>query len=176
MPAPPMKAGADDSRPHKSSATPKLTVPQVAAFAAFGLFVFLAAFSDKTVTPAEYGKVEHLCIFLIAALLPSDALIRYGRSRFMRSVSDQHRGAENFPAQMQVTTLAQMLALAAFVVVCIAAVIKVFGPSDFTKIVDTASFLIAALLPSEAVVRFGRANWLSGVAPGEITPEALKRI
>ena len=176
MPAPAMKASSDDSKLRSSSATPKLTVPQAAAFAAFAVFVILGAVSDKTVTPLEYSKLEHLCIFLIAALLPSDALIRYGRARFMRAQSADDHGSQDFPEQMQATTLGQLLALATFGLVCAAALINLFGAGDFTKVTDTASFLIAALLPSEAVVRFGRANWLSGVDSRQITTEALKRI
>jgi hypothetical protein len=131
------------------------------------------------VAPPEYSRLQDLCIFLIAALLPSDALIRFGRARFMRDATGDpgnQRRKEDFPNSMPATTLPQVLAFASFVVVCLIAIPNWFSTAHVIDIARVDSYLIAALLPSEAVVRFGRAHWLKAVPANQISDEALKRI
>jgi len=188
---PALAGNPDDSKPWRSSPTPDVTVAQCLALAAFGLLAGIAVFNESVVTSAEYGELKRLCIFLIAALLPSDALIRFGRARFMaRQRTDAtrekaHNGGEGakaagapeeFPSHMRPTTLGQALAFTAFVVVCIAGTVNLFSANEFGDIAETASYLIAALLPSEATVRFGRALWLRNVPTAQVTDQALKKI
>jgi hypothetical protein len=173
--AAPLATNSADNVPWKSSPAPKLTVPQLLAFVAFVLLVGMALLSIGT---SEYDALKRLCIFLIAALLPSDALIRFGRSRLMAATEEAEGGKnpESFPGQMQRTTLPQLLAFATFVVMCLVAIIGEHSHGHFAQLAEVASILIAALLPSEAVTRFGRALWLARAPAARITSEALTRV
>jgi hypothetical protein len=181
----PVATSSADNRPLKSSPTPKLTLPQLLAFAAFVIIAAMALFSQSTVGAGEYDSLKRLCIFLIAALLPSDALIRFGRSRLM-AATETAGGAEPtnvdgtapkaFPEKMQTATLPQVLAFAAFVLMCVIAILGKYNHGHFAQIAEVASILIAALLPSEAVTRFGRALWLAKTPTSSVTNEALKRV
>ena len=94
---------------------PNLTVPQLLAFAAFGLYAALALFANDSaqVTTGELEEMGTFTMFLIGAMLPSDALIRFGRNLLFQKVDDPDKLAKDAPA----TTLAQLLAFGAFVVV-----------------------------------------------------------
>lgn len=172
---PPAAAAADDSGPAARN-TPNLTVPQILAFAAFAVFVGLAFLADPkpdaTVSPAEFGEVRKLTLFLIAALLPSDALIRYGRSILFRSVRKAQQAAADAPP----TTIAQVLAFAAFLVVVLTTLFSdtVISGEEFNQVNDVLRVLILALLPSDAAVRFGRALYLRGST--EITAGQARKI
>lgn len=173
--AAPLTTNSSDNKPWKSSPTPKLTVPQLLAFAAFVILALMTLVKHSAVGPSEYDGLKRLCIFLIAALLPSDALIRFGRSRLMAATEDTESAA-SFPSQMQSTTLGQLLGFATFVVMCLVAIFGSYSHGHFAQLAEVASILIAALLPSEAVTRFGRALWLARTPAAKITNEALTRI
>ncbi len=188
MSAPAIVPTSDDRKPWQSSPTPDVTVAQGLAFGAFVLFGALAAFGERSVTAEESADLKKLCIFLIAALLPSDALVRFGRSRFMATRDapppagqDEEQGAQQtlasaFPARMPRTTLGQLLAAATFGVVCGVALCHNSSGPQFGEVAETASYLIAALLPSEATVRFARSLWLRQVPTAQVTDKALKKI
>jgi hypothetical protein len=153
-----------------------LTVPQWLAFAAFVVFVALAFAADSkpdsTVTTVEFNQVQKLTLFLIAALLPSDALVRFGRGIFFKSAPKGAGSASDTPP----ATLAQCLAFAAFVVVVLLTLFKdnVISTSEFAQVNDVLRALIIALLPSDAAVRFGRALYLRGLP--NVTATHLKKI
>jgi hypothetical protein len=177
--AAPIATNSADNVPWKSSSAPKLTLPQTLAFAAFVILVGLALVDQSTLGVSEFDALKRLCIFLIAALLPSDALIRFGRSRLMAATETAAEGGKDpqtFPATMQKATLPQLLAFAAFVVICVVALFEKHIHGHFAQVAEVASILIAALLPSEAVTRVGRALWLAKAPQKRITDEALKRV
>jgi len=157
--------------------TPSLTVPQWLAFATFLAFVGLAAIAgDKdtaTVNPAELDEIRKLALFLIAALLPSDFLVRYGRTMLFQSVDDPAEAAQQAPA----TTLAQWLAFGAFVVVVALTFLSnsVVSSSEFAQVNEVVRVLIVALLPSDAGIRFGRALYLKSQG-GMPSTAQLKRV
>jgi hypothetical protein len=176
--AAPLATNSADNVPWKSSPVPKLTVPQALAFAAFVILAAMTLFSQSTLGASEYDSLKRLCIFLIAALLPSDALIRFGRSRLM-ATAEGAEGAKDpasFPEKMQKATLPQVLAFVAFVVMCLIAILGKHNHGHFAQVAEVASVLIAALLPSEAVTRFGRALWLAKAPAASVTDEALTRV
>lgn len=176
--AAPLATNSADNLPWKSSPAPKLTLPQLLAFAAFVILALMALFNHSTVGASEYDALKRLCIFLIAALLPSDALIRFGRSRLMAATEAQEGGKDpqSFPARMQKATLPQLLAFATFIVMCVVAILGQQNHGHFGQVAEVASILIAALLPSEALTRVGRALWLARAPQTRITDEALTRI
>ena len=176
--AAPLATNPADNVPWKSSPAPKLTVPQLLAFLAFVILAAMTLFKQSTVGASEYDALKRLCIFLIAALLPSDALIRFGRSRLMAATEDVAGGKDpqGFPAKMQKATLAQVLAFATFLVMCVIAILGAHNHGHFGQVAEVASILIAALLPSEAVTRVGRALWLARAPQAQITDEALTRV
>jgi hypothetical protein len=94
-----------------------------------------------------------LTMFLIGALLPSDALIRFGRNLLFQTVDDPDKAAKHAPA----TTLAQLLGFATYVVVLALTLFAQVSAEEFTQINEVARVLIVALLPSDAGIRFGRA-------------------
>ena len=87
-------AGATD--PPGSKTHPTLTWPQILSFAAFVIFVALAVVADPdadaTVSTAELHEVGIFTMFLIGAMLPSDALIRFGRALYYRAGSTPQPG------------------------------------------------------------------------------------
>jgi hypothetical protein len=147
------------------------------AFAAFVIFFLLSLFPNSghralAVTSAEYEELKKFTLFFIAAILPSDALVRFGRNILFSSVEDADKAAKDAPA----STVGQNLAFGVFLIV---AVVILFSDKwiDYTeapKIIDVARTLVIALLPSEAGVRFGRAIYLKSLA-GTPTTEQLKR-
>jgi hypothetical protein len=150
-----------------STNQPKLTRPMWFAFIAFAIFAAWALFPNSgskflAVTPDEYEELKKFTLFFIAALLPSDALVRFGRNLLFSKVEDAAKAASDAPA----STLAQNLAFGAFVVV--AGVMLVsdswIDQSEAPKIIDVARVLVVALLPSDAGVRFGRAIYLRGIS------------
>jgi hypothetical protein len=142
---------------------PQLTRPMWFAFIAFVVFVVWALFPNSgrhllAVTPAEYEQLKKFTLFFIGALLPSDALVRFGRNLLFTEVEDADKAAKDAPA----STLAQNLAFAVFLVI---AVVMLFSDewidqSEAPKIIDVARTLVIALLPSDAGIRFGRAIYL----------------
>jgi cytochrome bd-type quinol oxidase subunit 2 len=168
-----------DAPPTK--AKPNLTVPQILAVVAFAIFVVLAWLAVDTKDPTgnwnlnsvEYDQLRTLTLVLIAALLPSDAIIRYGRSILFSKIDDPEDAAEYAPA----TTLAQILAMVVFLLVVVAMLVsnELVTESEGKQILDVAQVLIVALLPSDAVIRFGRAMHLSRV-PGRATKGQMKRV
>jgi hypothetical protein len=176
--AAPLATNSGDNRPWKSSPTPKLTLPQLLAFVAFLILAAMTLFKQSTVGAADYDALKRLCIFLIAALLPSDALIRFGRSRLMAATEAAQAGKDpqSFPEKMQKATLPQLLAFATFIVMCVLAIVGTQNHGHFAQVAEVASILIAALLPSEAVTRVGRALWTASAPQARITDEALTRV
>lgn len=158
-----MEGGARAAQPQPPSqpappgraARPDLTVPQLLAFGAFVLFALLAllASDSATVSSAELDEMGTLTMFLIGALLPSDALIRFGRNLLFQTVDDPDNAAQHAPA----TTLAQMLGFGTYVVVLALTLFSQVSQQEFTQINEVARVLIIALLPSDAGIRFGRA-------------------
>lgn len=136
-----------------SGPRPNLTVPQLLAFVAFVFYALLALFATDTVSPKELAEMGTLTMFLIAALLPSDALIRFGRNLLFQTVDDPDQAAKYAPA----TTLAQILGFATYIVVLALTLFSQVSTEEFTQINEVARVLIVALLPSDAGIRFGRA-------------------
>jgi hypothetical protein len=173
-------AAVDDSE----KALPSLTWPQGLAFAAFLVVVVFAVIPESTVKPAEFHDVRKLAIFLIGALLPSDAVIRFGRNLFLKGAAAKAiEAAEkdsttktNNPAEYFVpTTFAQLLAFATFLVIaCLTLANGVIDSPKGHDVVKVAVFLIAALLPSEAGIRFGRALYLRSAT--DLDAKHLKKI
>ena len=167
------------AKPPASNAKPSLTVPQLLAVAAFLVFVALAwiaadpADPDATLNGVEYDKLRTLTLFLIGALLPSDALVRFGRSILFAKVDDPDTAAKYAPS----TTLAQILAFVVYgaVVIAMLAGNNIVTDKEGTQIIDVAQVLILALLPSDAGIRFGRALNLSK-KPERLTTGQLKRV
>jgi hypothetical protein len=156
---------------------PQLTRPMWFAFIAFAIFFLFSLLPNHgskffAVTPDEYEELRLFTLFFIGALLPSDALVRFGRNLLFSQVDDAASAAEEAPA----STLAQNLAFAAFLV--IAAMMLVsdtwIDQTEAPKIIDVARTLVVALLPSEAGIRFGRAIYLRSV--DQPTQAQLKRI
>ena len=112
------------------------------------------------VTDAEYSQLRLFTIFFIGAILPSDALIRFGRNLLFKAVEDADSAATDAPA----STIAQNLAFVTFLVV---AVVELFSGrwishTETPQVLEVARTLTIALLPSDAAVRFGRAIYLRG--------------
>ena len=169
--------GGKAAPPHGTK--PSLTIPQLLAVSAFLLFVFLAWVAGDpddpkaTLNGTEYDELRTLTLFLIGALLPSDALIRFGRSILFTKVEDPDKSAQHAPA----TTLAQVLAVIVYLAVVAAMLARndVVTGAEGSQIVDVAQVLIVALLPSDAAIRFGRALNLSKL-PVAPAPGQLKRV
>lgn len=171
----------DDTGTPAAKAKPSLTVPQLCAVGAFLVFVALAWLASDTGNPEanwnlnglEYDQLRTLTLSLIAALLPSDAVIRYGRSLLFSEVDDPDTAAEYAPA----TTQAQILAIVVYVAVVIAMLAgnNIVTDAEGKQILDVAQVLIIALLPSDAAIRFGRAMNLKKT-PKNLTKGQLKRV
>ena len=82
-----------------------------------------------------------LTMFLIAALLPSDALIRYGRNLLFQKVDDPDKAAKDAPA----TTLAQQLAFATYAIVLLLTLFPGVSALEFEQVNEAARVLIVAL-------------------------------
>lgn len=160
--------------PPTAVARPSLTVPQLLAFAAFGLYAVLALFASDSsqVTSKELEEMGKLTMFLIGAVLPSDALIRFGRNLLFQKVDDRDTKAKDAPA----TTLAQILGFATYIVVALLTFIPEVSSGEFTQINEVARVLIVALLPSDAGIRFGRALYYRSDSTPQPGPAQLKRI
>jgi hypothetical protein len=180
-PVPPQPAAPVAVEPTRKS-LPDLTVPQYLAFAAFLVVVLLAVLSLKRVSATEFHEIRKLAIFLIGALLPSDAAIRFGRSLFVKGQTAVQKAAGasdddigKVSEEFRATTLPQVLAFLTFLLM---AALAVTGNSLVDQkgkdLIDVAAFLIGALLPSEAGIRLGRALYLRN-APN-VTPAHLKKI
>jgi hypothetical protein len=156
------------------AARPNLTVPQLLAFAAFGLYTVLALFADDSaeVTSKELEEMGTFTMFLIGALLPSDALIRFGRNLLFQKVDDPDTKAKHAPA----TTLAQLLAFGAFVILAAMTFIPAVSTTEFTQISEVARVLVVALVPSDAGIRFGRALYYRSDDTPQPGLAQLKRI
>lgn len=157
--------------------TPDLTVPQYLSVGAFLLFLVLAIVADAsdpeaTLNGVEYDKLRDMTLFLIAALLPSDALLRFGRSILFSKVEDAE-AAQYAPATTRAQKLAVVVYLGAVAAMLFANNIVTAGEGD--QVVEVAQVLIVALLPSDAGIRFGRALRLSR-RPELITQAQLKRV
>lgn len=164
-----MEGGAGAQR---SGPRPNLTVPQLLAFAAFVFYALLALFATDTISPTELDEMGTLTMFLIAALLPSDALIRFGRNLLFQTVEDPDRAAQYAPA----TTLAQILGFATYVVVLALTFFSQVSAEEFTQISEVARILIVALLPSDAGIRFGRALYYRAGSTPQPGIAQLKRL
>jgi hypothetical protein len=141
--------------PPTAGSRPRLTVPQLCAFGAFGLYALLALLASDSaqVSSKELQEIGTLTMFLIGALLPSDALIRLGRNLLFQTVDAPDKAAAYAPA----TTLAQMLGFATYLVVLALTFLPPVSAQEFNQINEVARVLILALLPSDAGIRFGRA-------------------
>jgi hypothetical protein len=162
-----------------TSQLPTLTVPQWLAFAAFVIVVVLAFLPDSAVEPGEFSDVRLLAAFLIAALLPSDALIRFGRNLWAKSPAAEEAKEGKDPvtvADAPRTTRPQVLAFAAFLIAAVLVLVSnsIVTKDEFDQVEELLRVLIVALLPSEAAIRFGRARNLSE-ARG-VTAQHLKQI
>jgi hypothetical protein len=178
-PGMPPGSNGKQAPPVRTNTLPALTVPQWLAFVTFITFTLLAFVSDKTEKPDEYIQIRKLAVFLIAALLPSDAVIRFGRALFARGQADDPTASTTSSAPLEampMATVPQYLAFAAYVVVVLMTLVsnKWVTTAEFKQINDVAVFLISALLPSEAVIRFGRALYLRKAS--NVTNAHLKRI
>lgn len=154
----------------RAGARPDLTAPQQLAFGAFVLYAALALFAD--VEPAEIKELGELTMFLIAALLPSDALIRYGRNLLFQAVDDAEAAAKYAPA----TTLAQMLAFGTYAIVLVLTLFPGVNALEFENVNESARVLIIALLPSDAGIRFGRAMFFRAGGTPQPSAAQLRKI
>jgi hypothetical protein len=138
---------------------PSLTVPQLLAFVVLLVFAGFAIVSsdgrDALVQPSELDEIRKLALFLVAALLPSDLLVRFGRNLLFTSVENAKTAASDAPA----ATLAQLLAFLAFVLVAALTLLSntLVTSAEFAQVNEVARVVIVALLPSDAGIRFGRA-------------------
>lgn len=154
--------------------TPSLTVPQWLAFGVLVVFVVFAIVAsdskDALVQPSELDELRLFSLFLVGALLPSDLLVRFGRNLLFQSVPDAKESAEAAPA----TTLAQLLAFAAFLLVAALTLLsnKWVSSAEFAQVNEVARVVIIALLPSDAGIRFGRALYYR--SPNTPTPTAAQ--
>jgi hypothetical protein len=157
-----------------AGARPTLTVPQLLAFGAFALYALLSLVSSDggTVSDREIEEMGKLTMFLIAALLPSDALIRFGRNLLFQTVDDPDKAAKYAPA----TTLAQILGFATYAVVLVLTLFSQVSDQEFTQISEVARVLIVALLPSDAGIRFGRALYFRAGSTPQPGIAQLKRV
>jgi hypothetical protein len=143
--------------------TPSLTVPQLLAFVVLLVFAgFAVAASDGAdalVQPSELVEIRKLALFLIAALLPSDLLVRFGRNLLFTSVQDAKESASAAPA----ATLAQLLAFGAFLLVAALTLLSntLVTSDEFAQVNEVARVVIVTLLPSDAGIRFGRALYFA---------------
>ncbi len=173
-----MEGGAGAQQPQRAASQqrsgprPDLTVPQLLAFAAFVFYALLALFATDTVSPTELDEMGKLTMFLVAALLPSDALIRFGRNLLFQSVDDPDRAAKYAPA----TTLAQVLGFATYLVVLALTFFSQVSAEEFTQISEVARILIVALLPSDAGIRFGRALYYRAGSTPQPGKAQLKKV
>ena len=149
---------------------PDLTIPQQLAFGAFVLYAAVALFAD--ISPTEVEEMGKLTMFLIAALLPSDALIRYGRNLLFQTVDDPDKAASHAPA----TTLAQKLAFATYAIVLLLTLFPGVSALEFEHVNEAARVLIVALLPSDAGIRFGRAMYFRSDKTAVPTVAQLKKV
>ncbi|MGH2943509.1 MAG: hypothetical protein ACRDLN_12130 [Solirubrobacteraceae bacterium] len=173
-----MEGGAGAAQPQQpqpptAGSRPNLTVPQLLAFGAFGLYAILALFASDSaqVSTRELDEIATLTMFLIAALLPSDALIRFGRNLLFQAVDDPDAAAKDAPA----TTLAQILGFATYLVILALTFLPQVSDHEFTQINEVARVLIVALLPSDAGIRFGRALYYRSTTPAPGIAQ-LKRV
>src|SRR5919202_1083929 len=164
--------------PQPSATThPKPSLPQILALAAFAVFVLWAiiAPTKKTVvvTSEELKEIRTLTLFLIGALLPSDALIRFGRNLLFQTVDDAHQAAKDAPP----TTLAQMLAFSVYIVLVLVTLFSknVVPVHEYSQVSEVGRTLIVALLPSDAGIRFGRALYYRAPTTPKPTAAQLKR-
>jgi hypothetical protein len=180
-----MEAGTSAAAPRPASAGgppptakthPTLTWPQILSFAAFVIFVVLALVAepdaDATVSNGELHEVGTFTMFLIGAMLPSDALIRFGRNLLFQTVDKPDAKAKDTPA----TTLAQWLAFAAFVVVVLATLLAKVSDDEFKQVIEVARVLVVALLPSDAGIRFGRALYYRSPATPAPGAAQMRRV
>ena len=150
---------------------PSLTRPQIYAFVAFAIYAVLALISSA-VTEQELEQAGKLTMFLIGALLPSDALIRFGRNLLFQKVDDPDKAAKYAPA----TTTAQTFAFATWGIVVLMALLPGVSEREFTQIADVARVLIIALLPSDAGIRFGRALYFRSDSTPQPGRQQLQRV
>ncbi len=173
-----MEAGSTSTKPEQpappaDAATkqrPNVTVPQLLAFGAFLLFAVVALFASLSATEVE--QMGKLTMFLVGALLPSDALIRFGRNLLFQKVDDPDAAAKHAPA----TTLAQWLAFGTYAVALLLTLFDGISALEFTQINEVARVLIIALLPSDAGIRFGRALYYRSDSTPQPGIAQLKRI
>ena len=167
QPTPPAKPAKPDGR---GGPRPDLTVPQQLAFGAFVLYAAVALFAD--ISPTEVEEMGKLTMFLVAALLPSDALIRYGRNLLFQTVDDPDTAAKHAPA----TTLAQQLAFATYAIVLLLTLFPGVSALEFEHVNEAARVLIVALLPSDAGIRFGRAMYFRSDKTAAPSSAQLKKV
>jgi hypothetical protein len=144
---------------------------------AAAIFIGIAFLPDKlsddvAVTPAEYKELRNFTIFFIAALLPSDAFIRFGRGILFRTVGNAAEAAAQAPR----ATLPQVIAFLAFVAFAAITALtdKLITAHEYRQIYDVVQALIVAVLPSEAVIRVGRALFLRNSA--NVSPALAKKV
>lgn len=156
---------------------PRSPLAWIFATAAAVLFALVGLLPDTpddalNVTPAEYAELRDVTIFLITALLPSDAAIRFGRGLLFRTIGNAEEAAARAPR----ATLPQILAFGAFLVLVGAAIADdtLITGEEFRAINDVVRHLVIVLLPSEAAIRVGRALYLRGSE--RVAPELARRI
>ncbi len=158
--------------------TPSLTVPQWLAFAALIAFIGFTFGSTSgrhaLITPHDLGEIRKLALFLIGALLPSDLLVRYGRTLLFRTVPDAKAAAAAAPR----STLAQYLAFATFVLISLLTLLPhgLVDGHQFAQIDQVARVVILALLPSDAGLRFGRALYYRSPKTPQPSAAQLARV
>lgn len=156
---------------------PATPLPWIFAGAAAAIFIGIAFLPDQQtkdlgVTPVEYKELRNFTIFFIGALLPSDAIIRFGRGMLFRTIKNPAQAAEDAPR----ATMPQIIAFLAYIAFAGITVLsdRLITDHEYRQIYDVVQFLIVALLPSEAVIRVGRALFLRDST--DITPALAKKI
>jgi hypothetical protein len=170
-----MEAGAPAPVAQKN--IPAMPVAWILATVAAIIFVLIAFLPENpedslSVLPEEYTELRNFTIFFIAALLPSDAAIRFGRGILFRTIGNAKETADQAPR----ATLPQILAFVMFLIFAVVTVVddKLITHDEYKNIYDVAKYLIVSLLPSEAIVRVGRALFLRNSAT--VSTELAKKI
>lgn len=173
----PLAAPAPPAEDVEAKNKPAFTIAWIFATVAALLYVAVAFLPEKptatiAMTDVEYDELRKFTIFFITALLPSDAIIRFGRNLLFRTIDNPKKAAEDAPR----ATLPQILAFVAYLAILLAAVMsdKFVDTAEFSNINDVLRTLVVALLPSEAVIRVGRALYLRG--SGNLTTTQAERV
>jgi hypothetical protein len=165
---------------------PEFTWPQRLALFVVVAYVILVALPNSAVNSEELDELKKLAILVIAGLLPSDGVIRFARSHYAakreeeeeKGTGDTKKAKEKVKDELEqtpMTTPIQIGVVGLFLVAAALAILFDGAITDFSSAVEVAAFGVVALMPSEAVIRVGRALYAKGT-PGAATADELKKM